>query len=451
MNFERKCSVMGRKMKFGCLVKKGVAEVRERDLPEVGPYDVLLHMKVCNICTTDYGQWLGLREHQGYPMAGGHEAAGIVEQVGEKVTDLKVGDMVATGYEGCGHCPACREGHIDQCEEIRNDTEDGYKWGFFGFSNYCVKNSSGVYKVANDLNPSEAGFMEPLATVIHGAKKLRLKPFETVVVIGAGTMGLINAQTAKAYGCRVIVSEMIPKKIETAKAMGFEVIDCNESDPVEKVKELTEGIGADAVIVAVGATSANSQGLETVSYTHLYTGNQGSSPSFIRHDDRGDHMHYGEIKKCDIANGPGVRVSLFVSGCRNHCPGCFNKETWDFCYGKPFTTETKDHIMELLKPDYIEGFSLLGGEPFEPENQEELVRLLKEIKENYPKKNIWCYTGYTYDKDLLEGGKVYTQFTEEMLSYIDTLVDGQFIESQKDITLKFRGSANQRILDLNEK
>ena len=109
MNFERKCSVMGRKMKFGCLVKKGVAEVRERDLPEVGPYDVLLHMKVCNICTTDYGQWLGLREHQGYPMAGGHEAAGIVEQVGEKVTDLKVGDMVATGYEGCGHCPACRE------------------------------------------------------------------------------------------------------------------------------------------------------------------------------------------------------------------------------------------------------------------------------------------------------------------------------------------------------
>ena len=162
-------------------------------------------------------------------------------------------------------------------------------------------------------------------------------------------------------------------------------------------------------------------------------------------------MHYGEIKKCDIANGPGVRVSLFVSGCRNHCPGCFNKETWDFCYGKPFTTETKDHIMELLKPDYIEGFSLLGGEPFEPENQEELVRLLKEIKENYPKKNIWCYTGYTYDKDLLEGGKVYTPFTEEMLSYIDTLVDGQFIESQKDITLKFRGSANQRILDLNEK
>ena len=235
-----------------------------RDVPEptCGPEDIILEIKAAAICGADMKHWRVDNGSDEFNSIRGHEFAGEIVQVGEKVTDLKVGDMVATGYEGCGHCPACREGHIDQCEEIRNDTEDGYKWGFFGFSNYWVKNSSGVYKVANDLNPSEAGFMEPLATVIHGAKKLRLKPFETVVVIGAGTMGLINAQTAKAYGCRVIVSEMIPKKIETAKAMGFEVIDCNESDPVEKVKELTEGIGADAVIVAVGATSANSQGLE---------------------------------------------------------------------------------------------------------------------------------------------------------------------------------------------
>ena len=131
--------------------------------------------------------------------------------------------------------------------------------------------------------------------------------------------------------------------------------------------------------------------------------------------------------------------------------GMFNKETWDFCYGKPFTPETKEHIIELLKPDYIEGFSLLGGEPFEPENQKELVLLLKEIKEICPDKNIWCYTGYTYEKDLMQGGKVHTSFTEEMLSYIDILVDGRFIEAQKDITLKFRGSANQRILNLNER
>ena len=162
-------------------------------------------------------------------------------------------------------------------------------------------------------------------------------------------------------------------------------------------------------------------------------------------------MNYGEIKKYDIADGPGVRVTLFVSGCRHHCKGCFNAETWDFHYGNPYTEKTEKEILDALNHPYIAGLTLLGGEPFEPENQEELVRLLKEIKENYPKKNIWCYTGYTYDKDLLEGGKVYTPFTEEMLSYIDMLVDGQFIESQKDITLKFRGSANQRILDLNEK
>ena len=161
-------------------------------------------------------------------------------------------------------------------------------------------------------------------------------------------------------------------------------------------------------------------------------------------------MYYGEIKKCDIANGPGVRVSLFVSGCRNHCPGCFNKETWDFCYGKPFTTETKDHIMELLKPDYIEGFSLLGGEPFEPENQRELVKLLKKVREMYPKKNIWSYSGYVYDKDLIPGGRAYTEVTDEMLSYIDVLVDGPFVEDLKDITLQFRGSSNQRILNLRE-
>ena len=161
-------------------------------------------------------------------------------------------------------------------------------------------------------------------------------------------------------------------------------------------------------------------------------------------------MYYGEIKKCDIANGPGVRVSLFVSGCRNHCPGCFNKETWDFCYGKPFTPETKEHIIELLKPDYIEGFSLLGGEPFEPENQKELVLLLKEIKEICPDKNIWCYTGYDFEKDIL--GRMAEQWeeTKEMLSYIDVLVDGEFKEALKDVTLVFRGSQNQRIINVQE-
>ena len=161
-------------------------------------------------------------------------------------------------------------------------------------------------------------------------------------------------------------------------------------------------------------------------------------------------MNYGNIKECDIADGPGVRVSLFVSGCRHHCKGCFNKETWDFGYGKPYTKETEDEIIRLLAPSYIQGLTLLGGEPFEPENQKELAGLLKRVRETYPDKDIWCYTGYLYDVDLSKGGKVYTEVTEEMLSYIDVLVDGEFIEEEKDVTLVFRGSRNQRIIELGK-
>ena len=161
-------------------------------------------------------------------------------------------------------------------------------------------------------------------------------------------------------------------------------------------------------------------------------------------------MNYAAIKKYDIADGPGVRVSLFVSGCRHHCKGCFNAETWDFHYGQPYTGETEDEILKALSFAYIEGFTLLGGEPFEPENQQELVKLLKKIRETFPEKSIWCYTGYLYDVDFTEGGKVYTSVTEEMLSYIDVLVDGEFIEAEKDLSLEFRGSRNQRILHLKE-
>ena len=161
-------------------------------------------------------------------------------------------------------------------------------------------------------------------------------------------------------------------------------------------------------------------------------------------------MNYGTIKNYDIANGTGVRVSLFVSGCRHHCKGCFNSETWDFNYGNPYTKEVEAEILEALKPAYIQGFSLLGGEPFEPENQKELAGLLQKIKESYPEKNVWCYTGYLYDVDLIPGGKVYTEYTDKMLACIDTLVDGEFIETEKDLTLEFRGSRNQRILHLDE-
>ena len=161
-------------------------------------------------------------------------------------------------------------------------------------------------------------------------------------------------------------------------------------------------------------------------------------------------MYYGNIKPYDIADGPGVRVSLFVSGCRHHCKGCFNAETWDFHYGQPYTKETEEEILSLLSPSYIQGFTLLGGEPFEPENQRELVHLLHRVREAFPGKDVWCYTGYTQDVDLVPGGKVYTEVTEEMLSYIDRLVDGEFVEEKKDVTLKFRGSQNQRILRKKE-
>lgn len=161
-------------------------------------------------------------------------------------------------------------------------------------------------------------------------------------------------------------------------------------------------------------------------------------------------MNYGEIKKCDIANGEGVRVSLFVSGCTHHCPGCFNQDTWDFNYGKAYTDETEEEILSALDPEYINGLSLLGGEPFEPSNQEVLVRLLRKVRERYPEKDVWCYTGYVFDRDLLGESRARCRYTDEMLSMIDTLVDGSFVEKLKDIRLVFRGSSNQRIIDVKK-
>lgn len=162
-------------------------------------------------------------------------------------------------------------------------------------------------------------------------------------------------------------------------------------------------------------------------------------------------MNYGEIKKYDIANGIGVRTSLFVSGCRHHCKGCFNPETWSFEYGKTYTKETEDDIVSSLAPYYISGLTVLGGEPFEPENQATIVGLLKRVKEKYPDKNIWVYSGYLFEELT---GKIPSharcEVTDEMLSYIDILVDGEFVEAKKDISLHFRGSSNQRIIDVKK-
>lgn len=167
-------------------------------------------------------------------------------------------------------------------------------------------------------------------------------------------------------------------------------------------------------------------------------------------------MHYGTIKNYDIANGSGVRVSLFVSGCTNRCAGCFQPETWDFAYGEPFTPDTEDYLLSLLSPGYIAGLSVLGGEPFEPSNQLVLLPFLRRVRERFPEKNIWCFSGFTYEEltgqeTPKEAGRhsPRCEATDEMLSLLDVLVDGRYVAALKDIALRFRGSRNQRLIDLN--
>lgn len=161
-------------------------------------------------------------------------------------------------------------------------------------------------------------------------------------------------------------------------------------------------------------------------------------------------MYYGALKKTDIANGPGVRVSLFVSGCTHHCKDCFNPETWNFTYGEEYTDKVMTEILEALEPDYIQGITVLGGEPFEPPNQRELLPLYHAIRSRYPEKTIWVYSGYTLEQDLLQESRARIEITDEILALIDVLVDGEFVLEQKNISLKFRGSENQRIINLPE-
>lgn len=161
-------------------------------------------------------------------------------------------------------------------------------------------------------------------------------------------------------------------------------------------------------------------------------------------------MNYATIKFNDIANGVGVRTSLFVSGCTHKCKGCFNSEAWDFNYGKPFTEETENKILDSIDSDFIDGLSLLGGEPFEPENQKVLYPFLKKFKQRFKNKTVWCYTGYLFDKELLGDSRASIDITKDMLSLIDVVVDGRFVESLKNISLVFKGSENQRIIDVKK-
>ena len=164
----------------------------------------------------------------------------------------------------------------------------------------------------------------------------------------------------------------------------------------------------------------------------------------------GHPLNYASIKDCDIANGPGIRISLFVSGCTHHCKGCFNREAWDFDYGTPFTQQTIDEILKMLSPGYIKGLTLLGGEPFEPQNQGSIVDLLRQIKAKYPQKSIWAFSGYLFDRDIMSGHLGDPEITKKYLSYLDVLVDGPFIEAKKDLMLRFRGSSNQRLIDVQK-
>ena len=161
-------------------------------------------------------------------------------------------------------------------------------------------------------------------------------------------------------------------------------------------------------------------------------------------------MYYGEIKTNDIATGEGVRTALFVSGCTRHCKNCFNKQTWDFCFGQEFTAETEEYIFNETKPDWIQGLSVLGGEPMEVQNQQALLPFLKRFKQRFPNKDIWLFTGFLFDVDLVKGGQRFTEYTDELLSLIDIIVDGRFVEELHDITLQFRGSSNQRVIDVKK-
>ena len=161
-------------------------------------------------------------------------------------------------------------------------------------------------------------------------------------------------------------------------------------------------------------------------------------------------MNYADIKRIDVANGPGIRVSLFVSGCTHHCKGCFNPETWDFNFGELFTEKQIDEIISYLEPDHIKGLSLLGGEPFEYSNQQGLLPLLRKMKEAYPNKDVWCYTGYLFDENIVDEMMVKWPETRELIKYIDIMVDGKFVQELKDLNLVFRGSSNQRIIDVQK-
>ncbi|MDL2220123.1 zinc-binding dehydrogenase [Eubacteriales bacterium OttesenSCG-928-N14] len=260
-------SMVGKEIVFGAIMEEHKAELHKVVLPPLQPGELLLKMEKINLCTTDYQHWMGLRNHYGFPRAAGHEYAGIIVEKGNEVTeDFAIGDRVSGGYASCGYCEYCLEGYSSECKNKPGDPYGRYAKDFRGgkaFANYMILDQRGAVKVSNKIPAEQASFLEPAATVVECMHKARLMPAETVVVVGAGTMGIVNAQVANAYGARVIVSDISDKKVECAKGMSIaEVIHAGKEDPVAKVMELTEGKGADVVIAAVGSTIAYKQCLQ---------------------------------------------------------------------------------------------------------------------------------------------------------------------------------------------
>lgn len=251
------------KAKTAVLTAVETAEVIDRELPELGEHDVLVKIDANNICTSEYGAFNGARKRP-LPLVFRHEWAGTVVEVGSAVDSVAVGDYIASGYQYDPYSEPSREGRTSECTKLQSadhPNPDGY-FGNAGCANYAVAKEVACYKIDKGINPSVAALLEPLGTCCAGFRRFGIEYGQTVVVIGAGTMGVLNALVAKAHGCRVIITEMMPKKLETAAKLGLETIDVSKCDPVEKVRELTGGKGADGVIIAVGASGAYAQALE---------------------------------------------------------------------------------------------------------------------------------------------------------------------------------------------
>ena len=251
------------KAKTAVLTAVETAEVIDRELPELGEHDVLVKIDANNICTSEYGAFNGARKRP-LPLVFGHEWAGTVVEVGSAVDSVAVGDYIASGYQYDPYSEPSREGRTSECTKLQSadhPNPDGY-FGKAGCASYAVAKEVACYKIDKGIDPSVAALLEPLGTCCAGFRRFGVEYGQTVVVIGAGTMGVLNALVAKAHGCRVIITEMMPKKLETAAKLGLETIDVSKCDPVEKVRELTGGKGADGVIIAVGASGAYAQALE---------------------------------------------------------------------------------------------------------------------------------------------------------------------------------------------